>query len=179
MIEILAYVAVASVVGGVALLAYASTRPDTFSVARTASIDAPAERIFPLINDLRAMNTWNPFVLNDPRLKGDYSGSPSGAGAAYAFAGKRSGAGRIEITGASPPGKVAMNLVMLKPMKAENTIEFTLAPKGASTNVTWAMTGHVPLAGKVLHLFMDMDKMCGKTFEEGLAKLKVMAEERG
>lgn len=179
MIEILAYVAVAIGICAAALLAYASTRPDTFSVARTASIDASAERIFPLINDLKAMNTWNPFVLNDPHVKGDYSGPASGVGAAYDFAGKRSGAGRIEIKDALPPSKVTMNLAMLKPMKADNTVEFTLAPQGATTNVTWAMTGHAPLIAKVAHLFMDMDKMCGKPFEEGLAKLKVMAEERG
>jgi len=34
-----------------ALLIFAATRPDTFRVERTARINAPAEKIFPLIDD--------------------------------------------------------------------------------------------------------------------------------
>ena len=178
MIEILIYVALAIAACVLALLAYAARQPDTFWVARTANINAPAERIFPLINELRTMNTWNPFALNDPRMNGSYSGPASGVGAQFAFEGKRSGAGRIEITEATSPSKVAMHLAMWRPMKADNAIEFSLDPTGASTDVTWAMTGKTPLSGKVLHLFMDVDKMCGGAFEEGLAKLKVIAEGR-
>jgi hypothetical protein len=36
-----------------AVLAYAATKPDTFRVQRSASINAPPETIFPLLNDLR------------------------------------------------------------------------------------------------------------------------------
>ncbi len=176
MFEILIYVALAIAACVAALVAYAARQPDTFRVARTATINAPAERIFPLINDLRKMNTWNPFALSDPRMNGSYSGPASGVGAQFAFEGKRSGAGRIEITEATSPSKVALHLAMWKPMRAANAIEFSLDPKGASTDVTWAMTGRTPLFGKVLHVFMDMDKMCGKSFEEGLAKLKAIAE---
>ncbi len=177
MIEILIYVALAIAVCVGALVIYAARQPDTFRVARTANINAPAERIYPLINELRTMNTWNPFALSDPQMNGSYSGPASGVGAQFAFEGKKSGAGRIEITEAISPSKVALRLAMWRPMKADNAIEFSLDPKGASTDVTWAMTGQTPLTGKVLHLFMDVDKMCGGAFEEGLAKLKVIAEE--
>jgi hypothetical protein len=34
-----------------------------------------------------------------------------------------------------------MALDMLKPFEAHNVVEFTLEPKGGSTNVTWAMRG--------------------------------------
>jgi hypothetical protein len=45
-------------VGGVLILA--ATRPDTFRVQRTAIVQAPADKIYPLISDLRQFNTWNP-----------------------------------------------------------------------------------------------------------------------
>ena len=73
-----------------------------------------------------------------------------------------------------------MQLDMIRPMKARNTVEFTLAAKGAATDmteVTWAMNGRVPFLGKLMGLVMNCDKMVGSQFEEGLAKLKGLAEQ--
>ena len=55
-------------------------------------------------------------------------------------------------------------------------MEFTLAPKGDSTNVTWAMQGPAPFISKVMQVFIDMDDMVGKDFEAGLVNLKAAAE---
>jgi hypothetical protein len=160
----------------IGLLAYASTRPDSFGVPRSLAIKAAPERLFALINDMKAMNSWNPYVLREPSQKGTYSGPPSGKGAAYDFEGGKSGTGRIEIVDSAPPRRVTMRLAMIKPIRVDNTIDFTIEPAGDRTNVTWAMQGNVPLIAKVLHLFMNMDKMIGNDFEEGLATLKAMAE---
>ena len=46
-------IAIAVVVLIAALLGYAATRPDTFRVERGATIKAPPEKIFALINDFR------------------------------------------------------------------------------------------------------------------------------
>lgn len=46
--------AIVLVVALAALLAFAATRPDTLRVERRASIKAPPEKIFPLIQDLHA-----------------------------------------------------------------------------------------------------------------------------
>ena len=159
-----------------AVLAYASTRPNSFRTARALSIKAPPQRLFPLINDLKAMNTWNPFALRDPNAKAGYSGPASGKGAVHTFEGKKSGTGSIEIVDAVAPRTVTMRLLMVKPFKADNAVEFTLEPKGGATDVTWAMSGRQPLLAKVMTLFIDCDKMVGKDFEQGLASLKAMAE---
>jgi hypothetical protein len=170
-------IAIVVVVLIVALLVFAATKPDTFRVQRSASIKAPPTKIFPLINDLRSFNTWNPYEKKDSNMKGNYSGPSSGKGAAYAFDGnKEVGKGSIEITESSPPSKVAMKLNMVKPFEAHNLVEFTLEPQGDSTNVTWAMNGRTPYLAKVVHVFFDMDNMVGKNFESGLANLKTIAE---
>ena len=67
------------------VLAYAATRPDRFEVARSTRIKAPANKIFPLINDLHAFNTWNPFEKKDPNIKGTYSGPSGGKGASFGW----------------------------------------------------------------------------------------------
>jgi len=159
-----------------AVLAYAASKPDTFMVRRSASIAAPPEKIFPMIDDLRAQSAWSPFE-KDPNMKRTHSGTPRGKGAVYAWDGNRQvGAGRIAITESVPSSKVVLMLDMSRPFKAHNTVEFTLDRIGAGTNVTWAMQGRQPYMAKVMGLFVDCDKMCGGMFEEGLAKLKALAE---
>ncbi|TAL25899.1 MAG: polyketide cyclase [Aquabacterium sp.] len=163
----------------VALLAYAATRPDTFAVTRSATIQAPAQKLHPLIADLRAFNTWNPYAKKDPAMRITYRGPASGPGAAYDFDGnKDAGSGSIELLSDQPPSKVTMELHMIKPMEGRNTIEFDLKPQGYATVVTWSMHGPAPYISKLAGIFLDMDKMIGRDFEAGLANLKAAAEQR-
>src|SRR6218665_1893481 len=80
------------------LLAYASTRPDSFRVERSTDIQAPPERIFALINDLKSFNSWNPYEKKDPAIKGEYSPVTVGPGARYGWGSKEAGGGSLEIT---------------------------------------------------------------------------------
>ena len=170
-----AIIAVVIAVAVVAVLVYATTKPDKFGVQRAASIGAPPEKIFPLIDDLHAHTSWSPFE-KDPNMKRTHSGAARGKGAIYEWEGNRQvGAGRLAIID-STPSKVTMALDMLKPFEAHNVVEFTLEPKGGSTNVTWAMRGRQPYMAKLMSTFINCDKMVGSQFEEGLGKLKVLAE---
>jgi uncharacterized protein YndB with AHSA1/START domain len=172
-IVIIAAVAVAAVLG------YASTRPDTFRIERAATIQAPPDRIFPLINDFRNWTRWSPWEKMDPALKRTYSGAPSGPGAVYEWEGnKKVGKGRMEIVDAPPPSRVTIKLDFLKPFEAHNTADFTLTSQGGSTLVTWAMHGPNIFLSKVMGMFVNMDRMIGKDFETGLANLKTAAEQQ-
>ena len=151
-------------------------RPDTFRVSRTATIAAPPDKLFPLINDVREFNSWSPYVLRDPQATGRYSGPPAGPGARYEFDGKKSGSGSFEITGATPPSQVRMRLDMTAPFKVSNLVAFTLVPQGNTTQATWAMEGPAPFLSKFMGVIFDMDKMVGTDFEAGLANLKARAE---
>ena len=160
----------------VALLVHASSKPDSFRVARSATIAAAPETIYPHIADLRRHLAWSPFE-KDPAIKRSFSGAESGPGQVYAWDGNRQvGSGRIEIIETAAPSKVVMKLDMLKPFPAENVVEFTLEPSGRSTVVTWAMRGAVPYMAKVMSTVINCDKMCTDAFERGLAKLKTLAE---
>jgi uncharacterized protein YndB with AHSA1/START domain len=160
-----------------AVLGYAATKPDKFRIERSASIKAPPEKIFPLINDFHQWGAWSPWEKIDPALKRTYSGADSGHGAVYEWEGnKKVGKGRMEITEASPPSKIIIKLDFFKPFEAHHTAEFTLQPQGDATNITWAMNGSQPYMLKVMTtLFFNMDKMVGKDFETGLANMKSIA----
>lgn len=176
MLDFLFYLVVGVIMLIGAILGLAAARPDSFRTARTQRIEAPPAKLFPLINDLRVMNTWNPFALRDTAGTSTYRGPASGPSAAFDFAGTKSGSGTIEVLEASAASKVVMRLQMHKPFKADNRVEFTLEPQGTATDVTWAMSGRQPLLAKAMTLFIDCDKMVGRTFEEGLRNLKGIAE---
>jgi uncharacterized protein YndB with AHSA1/START domain len=177
MLKIIGIVAVILVVAVVVVLALAAMKPDTFTVKRSASIKAPPEKIFPLINDYKNWTQWSPWENRDPNLKRTYSGAPSGEGAIYAWEGNKNvGSGRMEIVDTAPPNKVIIKLDFISPFEAHNVAEFTLAPQGDATNVTWEMRGPTPFIGKIMHVFMNMDKMIGTDFETGLASMKAVGE---
>lgn len=178
MFKTIALVVVAALVAGIGIvLAVAATKPDTFRVQRSATIKAPPEKIFPMINDFRSWAAWSPYEHKDPAMKRTYGSTTSGKGAVYEWDGdKNVGSGRITITDASPPSKVMIDLDMIKPFAASNKVEFTLVPNGDATAVTWEMQGGVPYFAKIIHVFFDMDKMVGGDFEQGLASLKASAE---
>ena len=62
---------------------------DTYTVTRSATIDAPPERVYEQIVDFHNWTNWSPWEDLDPELKRTYSGSESGKGAAYAWTGNR------------------------------------------------------------------------------------------
>jgi len=174
MIKTIAIVVVSLVA---ALLIFAATKPDTFRVERSISIEAPSEKIFAILNDFHLSQSWSPFEKKDPTMKRTFSGAASGKGAVYEFDGnKEVGKGRLTITDTAPPSKITIALDMVEPFEAHNTVEFTLGANGDSTKVTWAMHGPQSYVMKVLSFFIDCDKMVGKDFEAGLVKLKAITQ---
>jgi uncharacterized protein YndB with AHSA1/START domain len=160
-----------------AVLAIASTKPDTFRVERSVTINAPTEEVFPLIADFKTWSNWSPFEKLDPAMKKTHSGAATGQGAIYEWDGNSdAGKGRIEITEAVPASKIAMNLDFERPLECHNKVVFTLEPQGDATKVTWAMDGPNQFIGKVIQVFISMDAMVGGQFEEGLGNLKTLAE---
>jgi uncharacterized protein YndB with AHSA1/START domain len=160
------------------ILLWAATKPDTLHVERTVTINAPAERIFSLINDLHQWQSWSPYEKKDPMMKRTYSGPPSGKGAGYAWDGNSQvGSGLMEVTESTAPSKLTLQLHFIKPLEGHDVAEFTLKPNGNSTTVTWSMTGPNRYLGKLMSIFVNMDKMIGSDFEAGLAGLKARAEQ--
>ena len=178
MLKTLAIIGVVVVVAIAGILIYAATKPDSFRVQRVALINAPSDKVFPLINDMKAWTVWSPYEKKDPAMKRTYGAVTAGKGATYAWEGnKEVGQGSMEIV-ESGPKKILLKLDFLKPFEAHNMGEFVLEPKGDSTSVTWAIYGPSPYMSKVVGTFMNIDDMIGRDFEKGLADLKAAAEKK-
>lgn len=179
MLELITIAAIVLAVAILIILGLASAKPDTFSVRRSAIVQAPAEEIFPLVNNFHQWAKWSPWENKDPAMKRDYGGAESGKGAVYAWDGNKNvGSGRMEILDASSPSKITIKLDFFKPFEGHNTAEFSFVPERdvAATNVIWVMQGPSSFMSRVMQVFMDFDKMIGRDFEAGLANLKTLTE---
>jgi hypothetical protein len=162
----------------VAFLAFASTRPDHFTLTRSAVIRATPAVVYGMIDDFHQWGAWSPWARLDPSQKITFAGAPVGKGAIYEWAGNdKVGQGRMEIVGDKAGASVDIQIEFIKPFPAKNDIRFELSPSGTSaTLVAWTMNGKNTFMGKVMSVFIDMEKMVGPDFERGLAQMKTEAE---
>lgn len=161
----------------VVLLVVIALQPAHFRIERSAVVAAPPAAVFEQVNDFHNWAKWSPWEKLDPGMKKTFSGPPAGSGAEYAWAGNdKAGEGKMTITGSKPTEQVDIRLDFIKPFAATNQSTFTLTPSGAGTKVQWAMEGNNGFISKAFCLFVDMDKMVGKDFEQGLANLNVAAK---
>jgi uncharacterized protein YndB with AHSA1/START domain len=153
------------------------TRPGTVHIERSRVIAAPPHVVFSILNDLHKFDSWSPWAKLDPNMAKDFSGAESGVGASYHWAGNDDvGEGRMTITAAEPGARVEEKLEFIKPFADTNTATYALAPEGEGTKVTWSLHGDASFMEKAMAMFMDMDGMVGKDFEEGLGNLDGVAQ---
>lgn len=158
------------------VLVFAATKPDVFQVERKAVIHASPEKVFALINDFSRWAAWSPWEKKDPGMQRSFSTNTAGKGATYAWQGnKEVGKGSMEILESVPPSKIRLRLDFETPFEAHNIVTFTLEPQASGTQISWLMEGPVPYFAKIIHMFINMDRMCGRDFEAGLANLGALA----
>ncbi|HEY2903893.1 MAG TPA: SRPBCC family protein [Polyangia bacterium] len=166
------------VAGLAVLVVVIATRPSSFRIARSATINAPAGVVFALLNDFHQWARWSPWEGRDPNLQRTYAGAGAGEGAVYSWVGNsKVGEGRMTITESQPTTHLGLTLEFFKPWQATNQTDFTLDAAGDATTVNWAMAGKSNFTHKAFSLLMNMDKMVGDDFEKGLANMKRIAEE--
>ena len=160
----------------VVLLGVAAMRPSHYVVTRSRVVNATPDLIAPMLTDMHAWNTWNPWDAMEPTATKTYSEPASGVGAWYTWRGDQTGSGRMEIISISPT-RVDYALQFTAPMEDTATVHFDFVPQGAArTNVTWSMEGEQNLFGRVMGLFVSMDSMMGGDFEQGLTNLATRLE---
>ena len=152
-------------------------QPDEFRISRTANMAATAPAVFAQVNDFHAWEAWSPWAKLDPNAKATFEGPKAGEGAVFIWSGNNEvGEGRMTLTESRPNERIKIKLDIVKPMEGTSDVEFAFKQQGASTDVTWTMSGRNNFISKAVCLFMNQDKMLGGYFEKGLASLKAVAE---
>ncbi len=159
------------------LLTVVALQPDSFSVERSALIDATPEAAFAQVNDHRNFVKWNPFNELDPEVVNTFTGAESGVGAVCSWKGNsKIGTGSSTIIESKPYELVRQRMDWKEPMEGTSTVDFTFKEQDGKTLVTWKLYGPQNFMGKAFSLFMSPEKMCGPMFEKGLARLGELVE---
>lgn len=148
--------------------------PSAYKVERSTVINAPAEKIFAYINDLKMAEQWSPWKQKDASIQNTYSEQSFGVGAKVSWTSKKSGDGTQTLTESTPYTTIKSDIDFGKMGISHCT--WTLAPEGNGTKVTWTMSGDQgrKIIARYFNLFMD--KMVGPDFEKGLQNLKGLLE---
>lgn len=161
----------------VIILVLAAFQPSGYSVSRELLVNATPEALFPYINNARKSYEWMPWREADPDLQMTYSGPAEGLGSTSSWESDGPmGAGKAVVVQSTPNQVVKTELSYTEPMEMTQTAEMSLTPAAGGTIVRWSVTGQNSFIGRVMCLFMSMDKVVGGEFEKGLAKLKTLAE---
>ncbi|MDZ4853172.1 MAG: SRPBCC family protein [Pirellulaceae bacterium] len=162
-----------------AFLGYVALQPSSFHVERSTTINASPEKVFAEVNDFHRWDGWSPWLKLDPQAKTTFEGPESGDGAYFTWSGNADvGEGSMKITESKPYERIGIQLDFIKPFPGKSDVEFLFKTEGDKTKVTWGMSGQNGFIGRCFCTFMSMDKMIGDKYDEGLAKLKAIAESK-
>ena len=159
------------------LLSFVASRPENFKVSRSASMNAPSDRIEAEVIDFHRWSQWSPWAPLDPKALLTFSGADLGVGAVFHWAGNQEvGEGEMKITEYIAGERVLIEINFTKPFQASNKIEFDFKSEGTKTVVTWSMSGKNNFISKAMGLLINCDKMVGDKYEQGLSNLKKLVE---
>ncbi len=129
---IAALVAIVAIgVGGAYLI------PAETVVQRQVVINAPPEKVFAIVGDLRRFKEWSPWADLDPNLQYAFEGPVSGVGQKMSWISRSPtlGAAAQTVTEYQPPGKIAFLLDFGSMGTAQSSLQ--LVPVDGGTGVTW------------------------------------------
>lgn len=151
--------------------------PATYDVSRTIEVRQAPEAVFDYLKYLKNQDDWSPWGKRDPHMKKGFRGTDGTVGAVSTWEGnKQVGAGEQEITRIVPGQRIESKLRFLKPWKSTSDAYLEVEPAAGGSLVRWGFRGSNGFPMRLMMLFMSMDKMVGKDFEEGLATLKAKLE---
>jgi polyketide cyclase/dehydrase/lipid transport protein len=163
---------------GVVLAAVGVFLPRQWHVERTVVISAAPEHIHPLVNELKAWQSWAVWTkAMDPEVKHDYGATTAGVGAWWSWSGPKMGHGKMTITKSDVASGVWIDEMIESDTEVNAHGSLTWTQEGGGTKVTWVDEGTLPpVIGGYLVGFIN--NMLGDNFQQGLKNLKAEVEKR-
>ncbi|GAB4334666.1 MAG: hypothetical protein OHK0038_12010 [Flammeovirgaceae bacterium] len=147
--------------------------PEEYSTERSIVINAPIEKVFAGVNDLKNWEKWSPWKDQDPTLKMFHVENTVGKDAYYDWKSEKSGEGRITILESSE-NRLVKTKVEFK-NRSYALADFYFENQGNGVKVTWNFRIKAESYGDK-YFGALMSKFVGADYEKGLTLLKKYAE---
>jgi hypothetical protein len=148
--------------------------PRQYRVERSIVINAPREKVYPHLADLKAWKNWTVWNQRDPGMKIKYSEQSAVVGAWSEWESEKEGSGKATLTQLEQNRLVYALEFPEFEMKSSGS--FVLQPEGQQVRVIWADEGDLGNNPMSRRFGLFLDGMLGKDFEAGLANLKKVTE---
>ena len=148
-----------------------------FEISRAVTIQADPARVHALVDDFHEWTAWSPWEDLDP------------GHAAHLLRTRRGRRRPLRVVAATArPVRAAWRSPRRRPRRSGSgwpsssrsrpptTSGSPSSRPGTATEVTWGMNGEQTGLAALFARFVPMDKLVGKDFEKGLARLKAVAE---
>jgi len=151
--------------------------PRHYKVERSIYINADNNLIYNLVSNFKKWDVWVPWTHEmDSTAVFEITGEDGWVGATWRWNGKKLGEGSMTATELVPGELLAYDLSFSKgKYKSKGKI---ILNEGDSCKVTWTDEGDLGNCPVDRYMGLFMEKMMGPGFEDGLKKLKKVAEER-
>ncbi len=149
--------------------------PDEYHVKRSIVINAPVSTVYSEVRYFKNFNNWSPWLKYDSAMTVEISGPDGEVGAKYSWKSKNQNVGSGSLTRIKQEeNKLLVSELMIEGFENTSEAGFEFEEAEGGTKVTWFNNGDFPFKYRILGLVMD--KMMGKTYEEGLQKMKTHIE---
>jgi uncharacterized protein YndB with AHSA1/START domain len=146
-----------------------------FHIERSLQMQAAPDKAYALVAAPRRWKDWTVWNQRDPAMQVSYFGAESGAGAGWSWQSATEGSGKMTLTAADPPRRIAYDLYF-PDFGTTSTGELRFEAQGGGTRVTWTMDGDMGANPVWRWMALFMGDLAGKDFDAGLSRLKTLAE---
>jgi uncharacterized protein YndB with AHSA1/START domain len=152
-----------------------------FLIERSIVINKPKQEVFSYLKILQNGERFNKWMMTDPAMKKNLSGTDGTVGFIYAWdsANKNAGKGEQEITKINESERIDCELRFEKPFKNTSYSSFVTQDLSTDqTNVTWSFYGTMKFPMNLMHALLNLSKMLGNDLETSLSNLKNILEKK-
>lgn len=150
--------------------------PSTIKVSRSIEVNAPMDRVFDQVNDLRNWEKWSPWKRMDPTMVMTFSNPPVGQNAFYKWESqdKRMGTGTLTLNKVTNMEEIVTGIDFGDRGRSISTFQFS--HKKDAILVTWSMDQKVGVMPWSRYFGVIMKSALKKQFDEGLKGIKFYTE---
>lgn len=150
--------------------------PREFNIERSITIDADVDDVEALILSAREWNNWSVWNdKSDSTMHLEYEGPQSGVGSKLVWYGDLLGTGTIKITDYSPGDSIEY-VMNINNANIDYHGTFHFSHESGNVKVTWNSYGKVGWNPTDKLIVLVSDDFLGQDLENGLSKLKKLAE---
>ena len=150
-----------------------------YALEKEITINKPKQAIFDYVVLMKNHKNFNKWMMVDPNMKVDYTGTDGTPGFKLSWdsENKQAGKGVQEIVSVNAGDRINYKITFIKPFDGKADAYISTTENGDDqTKVKWGFSSAMKYPMNAMMLFVDIPKMLGKDLDTSLVNLKKIME---